>query len=297
MKTNIKRNEFKKIKSRIKEIRLKSLDCYENQDREFVEISIVAIYKNEPDIIEWIEYHKLLGVDRFYLYDNESTDSSREKLQPYINEGTVVYHYIAGKSQQIPVYRDAIYRYKNQTKWLAIIDLDEYILPIEKDNLKDLMKDYEQYPALGINWLVFDSNGFINRPDKLVIEAYTRIDKRINIRENRHIKSIVNPREVKYIFNPHFCIYKGHKVAVNENFLKIGKYNNINNVKNAFTPKVSIKKIRINHYHTKSYEDYCKKVGLGFADSQLKRDFKPKRLNFRYTKHDYKIQKYLFEFT
>ena len=37
------------------------------------EIAIVAIAKNEgPYLREWIEYHRLVGIKRFYLYDNES---------------------------------------------------------------------------------------------------------------------------------------------------------------------------------------------------------------------------------
>ena len=39
--------------------------------------SICAIFKDESlSIKEWIEYHKLIGVEHFYLYNNNSTDSS-----------------------------------------------------------------------------------------------------------------------------------------------------------------------------------------------------------------------------
>lgn len=61
-------------------------------------ISIAAISKNEgPYIKEWIEYHKLVGVDRIYFYDNESQDNTKEVLKPYIEDGTVIYHYVQGK--------------------------------------------------------------------------------------------------------------------------------------------------------------------------------------------------------
>lgn len=61
-------------------------------------LSFVAIVKNEaPYIIEWIEFHKLVGVDKFYIYDNESSDNLKELLQPYIKSGIVVYHSSPGK--------------------------------------------------------------------------------------------------------------------------------------------------------------------------------------------------------
>ena len=38
---------------------------------------------------EWIEFHRLVGVERFFLYDNGSTDDHREVLAPYVEEGIV----------------------------------------------------------------------------------------------------------------------------------------------------------------------------------------------------------------
>ena len=40
-------------------------------DKTPVTLSVCSIFKNEPDIREWIEFHKMLGVERFYLFDNE----------------------------------------------------------------------------------------------------------------------------------------------------------------------------------------------------------------------------------
>lgn len=38
-------------------------------------LSIGAIFKDEaPYLAEWIEFHRLVGVEHFFLYDNLSTD-------------------------------------------------------------------------------------------------------------------------------------------------------------------------------------------------------------------------------
>ena len=34
-------------------------------------------------LVEWIEYHVLLGVEHFYVYDNNSGDDVRRRLQRY----------------------------------------------------------------------------------------------------------------------------------------------------------------------------------------------------------------------
>ena len=37
------------------------------------DLSVCAIFKDEASYLkEWIEYHKLVGVQHFYLYENEN---------------------------------------------------------------------------------------------------------------------------------------------------------------------------------------------------------------------------------
>ena len=256
-----------------------------------VYLSIVCIAKNEGQYIkEWIEYHNMLGVERFYFYDNGSTDNTREVLDSYIKEGLVVYNYCEGQALQNLVYADAILKYRDQTRWMAIIDLDEFIVPVEKNNIPDFLKDYENYPAVGINWVMFDSNGHKTKPlsgGGLVTANYTRVYKDYNMLVNRHIKSIVNPQEVLGIYNPHYAVYKNNGYAVNEFYKKI---------KGAFTNIHSSNKIRINHYYTKSAAEYHIKVKKDCADNMNnRRVYDENVINFPESVNDYSIQKYVPE--
>ena len=50
--------------------------------------AICLIFKDEaPFLQEWIEYHHLIGIEHFYLYNNNSTDNYEEVLKPYIDKG------------------------------------------------------------------------------------------------------------------------------------------------------------------------------------------------------------------
>lgn len=85
-------------------------------------LGIVVIIKNEgPYIEEWVRYHLLVGADIIYIYDNESTDNTRQILEPYISSGKVVYKYFPGIAMQLPAYNDALRRYKNSCKNNALI--------------------------------------------------------------------------------------------------------------------------------------------------------------------------------
>lgn len=53
-------------------------------------VSICAIFKNEAKYLkEWIDYHLIVGVDHFYLYNNYSDDNYEKVLKPYIQRQLV----------------------------------------------------------------------------------------------------------------------------------------------------------------------------------------------------------------
>src|SRR6056297_2188452 len=98
-------------------------------------ISICAIIKDEgPYLTEWLEFHRLVGIDRFYLYDNGSSDNTPEILQPYIKAGIVHLipwpKFIDKSNPQYLAYAHAAALTSNRTFWLAYIDLDEFLFPV-----------------------------------------------------------------------------------------------------------------------------------------------------------------------
>ena len=54
------------------------------------ELGIVTMFRNEANYLkEWIEYHHMLGVDHFLLYNDRSVDHWAEVLEPYISSNLV----------------------------------------------------------------------------------------------------------------------------------------------------------------------------------------------------------------
>ena len=278
----------KNLKNFIRYTRPEPLDKAEDIQRKKVYISVVAIFKDEPDIIDWLDFHIKIGVERFYLYDNDSIEDYRAILKPYIDSGVVVYKKVLGQCRQKPVYRDAIYRYKDETEWMAIIDLDEYIVPVKEDNIKDFLRQYEDYSGVVMNWVMFDSNGLDKRPEGVsVVKAYTRVNRNYQSCKNKTVKSIVKPKDVRFVVSVHVCIYKKGKFAVDENFNR-----HVSNIR-VVTTKNSVNKIRVNHYHCKSKEEYILKISKGFADRKTSRPYCERDLNFKDYVYDYTAWKYL----
>ena len=233
-----------------------------------IDLAIVAIMKNEaPYVKEWIKYHKLVGVQKFYIYDNESEDNLKDVLEPYIRQGLVEYTFFPGIKQQCLAYNDCIDKHREDVKWLAIIDADEFIVPVKTKTILETLKDFEQYPGVGISWVMYDYHGHLKKPRGGVMENYVRCRRDYRNEHHSQIKSIVRPTMVKTIPNPHYAIYKDDKKAVDENFKPIvGKGN-----EQAFIPYASVKKLRINHYWSKSYEEALAKINRSRAAADSKR--------------------------
>lgn len=257
-------NKYKKQRVIIDRSNLKTIDYY----------SVVVIVKNEARYMkEYILFYRATGADRIYVYDNESTDNLLDVLEPFINSGFVIYRYWPGEVSQTAAYRDAIRRTKNRTKWLAIVDADEFLFS-PKGNMKEQLKAYEDFPGVGANWVVFGSNGHDKRPAGLVIDNYTTTFANDNEIINRHIKSIVQPRRVFTIHHTHYAVYRGRHYAVDEEMNLIDNtYALLPCAGKAFTKKNNRSIFRINHYQTRSLEDLRDKCARGYADGAPNRDY------------------------
>ena len=54
------------------------------------ELVVASMFYNEaPYLREWVEYHRMAGVDHFWLYNDNSTDNWKEVLLPFMEEGLV----------------------------------------------------------------------------------------------------------------------------------------------------------------------------------------------------------------
>ena len=215
-------------------------------------LSICAMYRNEaPYLREWVAFHRLMGVERFYLYDNESTDDHREALAPFIDEGVVTVTEMPGWPVQMQVYDDCLRRHRDESRWIAFIDIDEFLFSPAGGPVADVMRGYEPHPGVVVNWAVFGNSGHDEPPGGLVLENYTR--RSDSEGWNRHIKAIVDPRRVAHFCGPHIFTYR-EGGPVDERGRPLSR------PRRTFTDTVSFDRLRLNHYLTRSRREYADKL-------------------------------------
>jgi len=225
-------------------------------------LAICAIFRDEaPYLKEWIEFHRAVGVEKFYLYNNCSTDDFTTVLLPYVKKGIVEVikwnydftHYSEWSPIQVRAYTDCLNRLRARVKWLAFIDVDEFLFPVQKSDLRDVLKDYEEFGAVCVNWQMFGSSNVEKVPaDKLLIELLL-YKAPTDYSDNHHVKSIVRPEFVRNCKGPHNFRFGDRRYQVNTNkeqFFGIT------------TTSVLIDKLRIHHYWTRDL-DYLYRVKIG----------------------------------
>ena len=226
-------------------------------------LTVCAIAKNEgPYFEEWIEWHRSLGVEKFYIYDNESTDNTKEILTPYIETGLVEYNFWPGMKQQLPAYDDCLEKHRIDARWIAVIDLDEFIKPIKDKTITEFLKRFEDFSAVEINWLVYGSGGAKTKQIGGVVERFKQ-HSNFDHEANRHVKSIVDPRRV-------FSFIGCHEVARASGYTADSHGNVVEKHFRDREPQQDV--IRINHYAVKSYEEFLQKRARGRARALNTRD-------------------------
>ena len=226
-------------------------------------LSIYANFRDEaPYLYEWIVYHLLIGVDHFYLYNHLSKDNYMYILQPFIDKGIVTLHHLNSSSPPKPSnYGNCIKAYKEETRWMAFIDLDEYIVvKNNNNNLRSYMEGFENYNGVGLCWLYYGNNNNQKQDDRLVFERFPMREKISNIKTERNFKTIADPRQIdtNKIRNPHYFHYKDGKF-VDEKYNEIGA-----GVRGdpAFTRTPSYENAYISHYKKKSLEEFINRNAL-----------------------------------
>jgi hypothetical protein len=234
--------------------------CYAAEYR--YNLAICAIFQDEaPYLKEWIEFHRLVGVEHFYLYNNRSRDNYREVLKPYILSGLVEVIDKPKVANRIKVfnrlqckcYNECLAHARGVSKWVAFIDIDEFLFPVNERSLLSVLKQYEGFGGVYANWRIFGTSHIRHIPkSQLLIETLTLCTKK-SFPANLYVKSIVRPEYAVNFPNPHHPIYRPGYCQVNTNKVPFeGPF---------LSTYIQDNKLRINHYWTRD-EDFFYRIKI-----------------------------------
>jgi hypothetical protein len=236
-------------------------------------LSILTLIKNESLYIsEWLEYHLLVGADHFWIVNNESGDNISDVLAPYIAMGLVDLSYWPGQSQQIKIYNKVIKQVRWSTFWLALIDADEFLVPMHGRSVPVILHLREYMVGIHVQWMVFGANEQQHWECRLVLERFQN-HTTANTFNNGFTKLILNPRKVRFM-HFHWADYWRTHYPYGRTLCgrrETYEYQSLKKVR-------CYEELRLNHYFTKSRDEWELKRNRGRASGLRKYDDAIKQL-------------------
>ena len=223
----------------------------------FYFLAVCAIFRDEaPYLREWITFHLLQGVEHFFLYDNGSTDDWQRAIAAEVASGQVTVHTWSYESRaQFEAYDDCLQRHGAEARWIAFIDVDEFLFSPTGVNVPTILDRFASHPGVAVNWRTFGTGGHRRLPAGPVIQNY--LYRASDLRwVNQHVKAIVQPHLTAGTgWNVHSFNHYG--VAVGEDLKpQHGPWR--------FPPTADL--LRINHYLSKSLSEWETKLARPRAD-------------------------------
>lgn len=191
-------------------------------------LCVCTMLRNQARFMrEWVMYHDRIGVERWFIYDNNSDDDIVETIELLTRQGYKITRHVWPwiKTQEAGFAHCAL-RARDFCKWVGFIDVDEFLHVPSGAHLGSIISNLTVRPDVGelrISCHNFGPSGLKRVPPEGVMVGYTC---RLGLPE-RH-KSIVQPDKL----NPtlinivhHFHLKNGFKhVNVDRYLLVINHY-------------------------------------------------------------------------
>lgn len=235
---------------------------------------ICAIVKNEQRFIkEWVEYYLNIGFDKLYIYEDYDSKSHYNQISEYIENKFVELVNISESNLPIPKRgvistggqstQRILYKWffnqcktgKIEADWIGFFDVDEFMMFEDGWNLELLEQDFDNYAGILLSWRLYGANKHIKRPKGNVVDNYTSympdgflLDGHFAV----NVKSLVNVKKCSGLNTIH--VFKECQLTNHSND-KI----------------LSFQKAWLNHYYTKSWEDYLDRI---FSRGNMQNNFR-----------------------
>lgn len=238
-------------------------------------IALVATMRNEgPFVVEWLAYHRLIGFTEMWVASNDCEDGSPDLLDALAAQGLLTHVRCAPRPDQkaqIVAYEAIAARLADDwPDWLMVLDGDEFLnVHVGDGRVTDLIAAVGDATAAMVNWRVFGSAGERQWSGDGVMRRFTRAATRDH-GVNRPYKTLFRGAEA----------YHGPLLPHGPGFAKEEAVGRIRPVDGGGHPlpehyarsaeflqsepgTVDWGLAQVNHYNTRSWQDYLAKQARG----------------------------------
>lgn len=169
-------------------------------------LGLITRCKDEFFIKEFCDYYLSQGVDKIFVFDDDSNDKS---IYNNINDNRVEIIYEKnifpdGSKRQMDLVNKYYKELKHKFKWIISVDVDEFITT--KKNITNTIKDelsttFKDVDCIMIPWVMMSCNNRDKNPKSILLENTYRWDHNKKHPHNiRKFRCRYNQIEIKCIF-------------------------------------------------------------------------------------------------
>jgi Glycosyl transferase family 2 len=142
-------------------------------------LAICAIIKNEDLYVdEWIAFHLLQGASEILIFDNQSTDGTKETLANIARYAPVSVVNWPGDNyheMQLNAYHEGAMRLCGKADWAAFIDIDEFLFSSRSFSMPAELEHFgTEVGAVAVGHRIFGSCGHTAYEPDLVTSRFAR---------------------------------------------------------------------------------------------------------------------------
>lgn len=215
-----------------------------------MKVAIIAIAKNENLYInEWIDYHFKLGFDNIIVCDNDDELILKDVIK---DDRVIIEDYTKVEGVQKIAYRTSFKKYKEQYDWIFLIDIDEFLVLENHNNVKDFLSGFgEEVECIRLCYKHFTDNeeldvidGNYNVFDRFKTEVKTKFD----VLTKLFIRTTIKDELISKIYQH----------SINADVFAVDALNNRRYEKTMMLNNVVQKVAWVNHYRSKTIGEYIR---------------------------------------
>ena len=225
-----------------------------------VAVCIIVRCEN-PYLREWCDHYLSLGVKKIFLYDNsrEGDERPAEVLTGYGDAVEIIDYTNEGIGAQVKAYTECYEKHGNEYGWIGFLDADELVKTDGYYSLPDYL-DAMQADVVLLSWRIMTDSGLTHYDPRPMAERFTVAKEKPSLEDGTEfVKSFVRGglTGLHFEVQPHVPSFKGKLKVVNA----VGEESKL------YPAIKPVHKVAwIDHYLTKTAEEYVGKINRGFAN-------------------------------
>ncbi len=238
-------------------------------------VTAITCMKNEaPFILEWIAYHKMVGITDFLIFTNDCTDDTTAILDRLDSLGHVRHLPNVSMATSSPRHQPSALQYApyhrefRDADWIISMDVDEFInIHIGDRTLGALFDANPEANVISLCHLDFGCNGIEHYEDRLIIEQMTNCaEKNPKNAPRRGIKTLIKKSAPGYKMSNHRPMFDDPEdpsiVWIDGGGNEFPKSRRLGQAK-GMPPNGAYEQVQLNHYPVRSIETYLTKAVKG----------------------------------